>query len=114
MLKLKNCVFWLLYFIPFLLFLDEWLFGAFSIEDVDEEDDELVEGDERDDMAEERLVGETDDFFWWSLWWCETGWLPLLLPRTWFEGAFALFSFPTVKKIRNWWNVKQYWTWLNE
>ena len=27
------------------------------------EDDEFVEGDEREDMAEERLVGETDDFF---------------------------------------------------
>ena len=46
--------------------LERWL-EAFSIDDVDE-DDELVEGDERDDMAEERLVGETDDFFWWSLW----------------------------------------------
>ena len=32
------------------------------MEDVDEED-EFVEGDESDDMAEERLVGETDDFF---------------------------------------------------
>ena len=41
---------------------ERWL-EAFSIEDVDEEDDELVEGDESDDMAEERLVGETDDFF---------------------------------------------------
>ena len=35
------------------------------MEDVDElEEDEFVEGDERDDMAEERLVGETDDFLW--------------------------------------------------
>ena len=38
---------------------------AFQVDDVDEfeDEDELVEGDERDDMAEERLVGETDDFF---------------------------------------------------
>ena len=28
-----------------------------------DEDDEFVEGDEREDMAEERLVGETEDFF---------------------------------------------------
>ena len=49
------------YFLPLSLFVEE----AFSIDDVDEfeEDDELVEGDERDDMAEERLVGDTDDFF---------------------------------------------------
>ena len=35
------------------------------MDDVDEfeEDEEFVEGDERDDMAEDRLVGETDDFF---------------------------------------------------
>ena len=33
------------------------------MDDVDElEEDEFVEGDESDDMAEERLVGDTDDF----------------------------------------------------
>ena len=53
------------FFIPLLLFdEDRWL-EAFSMDDVDEfeEDEEFVEGDERDDMAEDKLVGETDDFF---------------------------------------------------
>ena len=51
--------------IPLLLFADGELFEAFSIDDVDEldDEDEFADGDDNDDMAEERLVGETDDFF---------------------------------------------------
>ena len=73
----------------FLQLLERWL-EAFSIDDVDE-DDEFVEGDEREDMAEERLVGETEDFFWWSLWWSCDDILPLSLPgRSWLDETFAL------------------------
>ena len=66
------------------------------MDDVDElEEDEFVEGDESDDMAEERLVGDTDDFLWWSLWlWFVALWL-LSPPRSWLEGALALFSSPS-------------------
>ena len=51
--------------IPLLLFVDGELFEVFSIDDVDEldDEDEFADGDDNDDMAEERLVGETDDFF---------------------------------------------------
>ena len=52
-------------------------------------------------MAEERLVGETDDFFWWSLWWsCDDDvWLLLSLPgRSWLEEAFALLMSSDLKK----------------
>ena len=51
--------------IPLLLFVDGELLEVFSIDDVDEldDDDEFADGDDNDDMAEERLVGETDDFF---------------------------------------------------
>ena len=75
---------------------ERWL-EAFSMEDVDEED-EFVEGDESDDMAEERLVGETDDFFWWSLWWSWGAvWLLSFSGRSWLDGAFALLISPGSK-----------------
>ena len=82
---------------PLLLFVEERWLEAFSMDDVDEfeEDDEFVEGDEREDMAEERLVGETDDFFWWSLWWIWDVVWPLSFPgQSWLEDAFALLISP--------------------
>ena len=52
-----------MYLLPLFIFVEDGgVFVALSIEVVDELEED-VEGDESDDMADERLVGETDDFF---------------------------------------------------
>ena len=84
--------------LPFLWFLEDLWLDELSIDEVDELDEveEFAEGDEREDMADERLVGETEDFFWWSFLWLwprDASWL-VSVPRSWLDGALARFKSP--------------------